>query len=312
MTTVDVGRDFVGYGANPPPVTWPGGKKVALSVVLNYEEGAEPALVDGDAWNEPRAELPPAGDTPGRDFSVETYYEYGSRSGFWRLARIVDELDVPVTVFACGRALERNAAVAHYLGSSRHEVCSHGYRWMRPSQMTEAEEREEIANAVRAIEQTTGRRPVGWYSRYAPSERTRALLAEHGGFLYDSDSYADDLPYQVDVAGRPRLVVPYSLDNNDIKFWAGQGFGGPADFADHLRRGLRQLCGEPNPSVMSVGLHARIAGRPARASAVREFLEFALELDQVWFCTRADLAQHWLDQTKTAAGRQQREEMSCP
>lgn len=293
-------RDFVGYGGTPPSVSWPNGKSVALSVVINFEEGAETAIADGDEVNEIRAELPLATPISGRDIAVESYYEYGSRVGYWRIMRLLKELEVPATIFACAQALERNPNAARDLAESNHEVCSHGYRWIMPSTMTEDEERESISQAVRSLEQSVGRRPVGWYCRYGPSERTRRLLIEHGGFLYDSDSYADDLPFTVRQSGVDHLVVPYSLENNDIKFWAGQPFGGPSDFVDHLKRSLDVLLSEASlgPQMMSVGLHLRIAGRPARFSAVREFLEYAKDQDGVWFATREQIARRWIEQTQ--------------
>jgi len=291
-------RDFVGYGGKPPQVTWPGGARVAVSLVVNYEEGSEYALGSGDAKQEPYKEYPKALPDGVRDFGNESAYEYGSRVGIWRLLGILSEHRVPATFYACAQALERNAPAARAIAEAGHEVCSHGYRWEEPYLMSEREERDMIARTVRSLRQTTGQRPYGWYSRYSPSPNTLRLLAEEGGFVYSSDSYADDLPYYVPVNGKPFLILPYTLETNDMKFWANASFGVANDFFQYMRDSLDQLCGEAErtPGMMSVGLHLRISGRPGRAVALERFLAYATGLKGVWFARRLDIAKEWLRQ----------------
>lgn len=291
-------RDFVGYAGDPPPVRWPRDARLALSIVVNVEEGAEPSPLDGDPRAESRAEMPHTARDGVRDLAIESQYEYGSRAGLWRILEALTQTRTPATFFACGRSLERNPAGAEAIAKAGHEVCSHGYEWREPSTMTREEERLSIARAVRAITATTGRRPVGWYSRWGPSIHTRELLVEEGGFLYDSDAYNDDVPYQVEVAGLPFLVIPYSMDTNDMKFWLG-GFSTAGQFAEYLgdtfdvlyREGLHQ------PRIMSLGIHARIIGRPGRIGALTRFLEHVRAHDGVWVARRDEIARHWLAAT---------------
>ena len=288
-------RDFVGSGRTPPRAPWPDGARIALSLVLNYEEGSEQAIPDGDPRGEGLGEYARAQEEGQRDLAMESMFEYGSRVGVWRLLDIFDRHGVPATVFACAMAVERNPEVASYLRDAEHEVCCHGYRWEDVSALGEELEREHIRLAVESLERTIGRRPLGWYCRYGPSVHTRRLVIEEGGFEYDSDSYADDLPFLVEVGGRPWCVVPYTLDANDMKFWRPPGFGTAGDFFDYLRDSFDTFYreGSTTPKMMSVGLHCRIAGRPGRAPAVERFVEYAKGHPGVWFARRLDIARAW-------------------
>ncbi|HEX3551171.1 MAG TPA: polysaccharide deacetylase family protein, partial [Candidatus Elarobacter sp.] len=264
-------RDFVGYGARPPDPKWPNGARIAVQIVMNYEEGSEYAIGDGDPASETYlTEVPGATLGPGkRDLIVESVYEYGSRAGFWRLMRMFGERDIPITVFGAALALERNPDAAVAIRDAGYEVCSHGWRWIGFQDMDEDEEREQMRRAVASIERTTGTRPYGWYCRYAPSINTRRLVVEEGGFLYDSDAYNDDLPYWTRVGGKPHLVIPYTLDNNDMKFSVAPGFTSGEGFFRYLKDAFDVLYreGARAPKMMSVGLHTRLAGRPGRAAA---------------------------------------------
>lgn len=291
-------RDLTGYGATPPDPRWPRGARLALQIVMNYEEGSEYSIPDGDGFSETYlTEVPGASLGPGkRDLIVESIYEYGSRAGFWRLMRMFEERKIHVTVFGAALALERNPQACAAIRAAGHEVCSHGYRWVDFSKMTEEQEREEMRQAVASITRTIGERPYGWYCRYAPSGNTRRLVVEEGGFLYDSDAYNDDLPYWVRVEGKPHLVIPYTLDVNDMKFSVPPGFSAPSGFFEYLRDTFDVLYreGKTQPKMMSVGLHARLAGRPGRAAALERFLDYVLQHEDVWICRRVDIARHWI------------------
>jgi allantoinase len=290
-------RDLVGYGATPPDPRWPGGARLALQIVVNYEEGSEYTILDGDGRTEVGLAESPGGRAPKgvRDLAMESMYEYGSRVGFWRLFQLFTERQVPITVFACALALERNSAVARAIADAGLDVCCHGWRWIEHFQLTEAEEREHIRRAVDSLTQTTGSRPLGWYCRYGPSVHTRRLLLEEGGFVYDSDAYNDELPYWVIVGGRPHLVVPYTLDANDGKFCTPAGIGTGNEFFTYLRETFDVLYreGARGPRMMSVGLHCRLAGRPARADGLARFLDHVQRHEGVWICRRIDIARHW-------------------
>ncbi len=291
-------RDFVGYGAQPPRVRWPGDARVAVSLVVNYEEGSEHSFAFGDPVQEPYKEYPKTLPDGVRDFGNESAYEYGSRAGFWRVMRIFRHHGIPVTFYCCAVALERNLEAAKAIADEGHEVCCHGYRWEELYRKSEEEERADLHKAVESLRRTTGQRPLGWYSRYAPSEHTRRLLMEEGGFEYDSDSYADDLPYYTQVGGKPWLVVPYTLETNDMKFWANAAFSTGRDFAEHMIDTLDVLWeeGAECPKTMSVGLHLRIIGRPGRAKALEQFIRHAKEKGGVWFARRIDIANAWREQ----------------
>ncbi|HEX6145020.1 MAG TPA: allantoinase PuuE [Geminicoccaceae bacterium] len=289
-------RDLIGYGGKPPHPGWPDDARLALSFVLNYEEGGENSVLYGDAASETYLhEVPGLEPRRGeRDLSVESVYEYGARAGFWRILRLFQERGLTLTVYAVGLALEQNPAAARAMVEAGFEIASHGWRWIDYRHVDEATEREHIARAIQAIETAAGTRPVGWYTGRI-SGQTRRLVVEAGGFLYDSDSYADDLPYWVEIAGRPHLVIPYTLDNNDMKFGLANGFDHGDAFFHYLRDAFDVLYeeGVAAPKMMSVGLHCRLVGRPGRAAALARFLDYARSHDRVWITTRAAIARHW-------------------
>ncbi|TCR94947.1 allantoinase PuuE [Rhizobium sp. BK418] len=287
-------RNFIGYGAKGYDPRWPDGARLALNLVLNVEEGAEPSVIDGDATSEAALTEGGSGSFPGRDLAAESMFEYGSRVGFWRLSRLLDERGLPATVMACALALERNPEISHYLRSSQFDVCAHGWRWEQHRGLSLDEERERISRTVRSIQSSIGSVPEGWYCRYGPSVNTRNLLVEHGGFSYDSDAYNDELPYWVRVGDQHHLVVPYSLTNNDAKFMRG-AMATAEQFFQFLRDAFDFLYaeGKQTPKMMSVGLHLRIAGHPGRAAGLQRFLDHVSRHDGVWVCRRGDIARHW-------------------
>jgi peptidoglycan/xylan/chitin deacetylase (PgdA/CDA1 family) len=289
-------REFVGYGEHPPVVRWPGGTKVAVQIVVNYEEGSEKTFAMGDDENDILYELPFALEGQ-RDLAVESMYEYGTRAGIWRMFRIFDGAGIPVTFFAAAVALERNRAVAEKLARRGDEAAGHGYRWSNHFAMTRDEEREAIRLAVESIAETTGSRPLGWYCREM-STNTRELVVEEGGFVYDSDCYGDDLPYWTRVLDRPHLVVPYGLVVNDARYVVGTGYGSPEHFLETAKAHLDRLRndGDDVPRMMSVGLHPRITGNPARADALARFIEYGQSLGDVWFARRIDIASRFVEQ----------------
>lgn len=290
-------RDFVGYGESWPDPNWPGGARLALQFVLNYEEGAEYSAYDRCKRNEVGLADTPGGRVPGgqRDMAFESMYEFGSRVGVWRVFRLFAERDLPLTVFACAVALERNPQVAKAMGRHGFDLCCHGLRWEEHFTLSVDEERQHIAEAVATIRRLTGERPLGWYCRYGASEYTRSLIVSEGGFLYDSDSYNDELPYWTEVDGRRHLVVPYSLDTNDTKLAAGGGIATGEEFFRHLKENFDFLYAEgaTSPRMMSVGLHARVAGRPGKASGLEKFLDYVRGHRDVWIASRLDIARHW-------------------
>ena len=292
-------RDLVGYGAKPPDPKWPDGARLAMQVVLNVEEGAENCILHGDPASEAfLSEIIGAEPRPGvRHMSMESIYEYGSRVGVWRLAKLFRTYQVPVTVFAVGMAVERNPEPIRMLFEDGHEICSHGYRWIDYQYVDPAVEREHMNLAIRAIEQATGERPLGWYTgRTSPN--TRQLVVENGGFLYDADDYSDDLPFWNLEYGKPHLVIPYTLDANDMRFTTRQGFNSGEQFFQYLKDTFDVLLaeGSHSPRMMSVGLHCRLAGRPGRFAALERFIRYARTFDEVWWCRRIDIARHWRHQ----------------
>jgi allantoinase len=288
-------RDLVGYGANPPPADWPGNARIALQFVLNYEEGAENSVLHGDAGSETfLSEIIGATSRAARHMSMESLYEYGSRAGVWRVLRLFRERRLPLTIFAVAMALERNREAAAAFIADGHEIASHGWRWIDYHGMAEAQERDHVARAVETIRSITGARPLGWYTGRT-SENTRRLVAEYGGFLYDADSYADDLPYWELVGGKPQLIVPDTLDTNDMRFATPQGFNTGEQFFSYLRDAFDTLYAEgaDSPKMLSIGLHCRLAGRPGRIAALARFLDHVQRHDRVWICRRVEIARHW-------------------
>jgi putative urate catabolism protein len=294
--TGDHPRDMIGYGRTPPDPRWPGGARVAVQFVLNYEEGGETCILHGDAASEAfLSEIVGARPLAGRrHVNMESLYEYGSRAGLWRVLRLFEERRLPLTVHAVAMALERNPEAAAAFVEPGHEIASHGWRWIDYQDVPEEVEREHMRRAIAIQERMTGSRPLGWYTgRCSPN--TRRLVVEEGGFLYDADSYADDLPYWDTAHGRPHLVVPYTLDANDMRFATVQGFNSGDQFLAYLRDTFDQLYAEgaEAPKMMSVGLHCRLVGRPGRAAALARFLDHVLAHDRVWVCRRIDIARHW-------------------
>ena len=288
-------RDFIGYGKTPPVVRWPNGAQIAISVVVNYEEGSEYSLLDGDSTHEVNNEVPSPVPSNQRDLANESFFEYGSRVGVWRILKILDEYSIPASFFSCALALERNPTVGPAIVSAGHEVVGHGNRWEEYYLLGKEDEKLAIETAVKSITASTGVRPVGWYTRYAPSENTRELIASHGGFLYDSNSYSDDIPYYVDVDNNPWLVIPYSLEVNDTRFWRS-GMNRPSDFLETLINTFDVLYeeGAENPKLMNIGLHCRIAGRPSRAAILKQFFDYVKTKNNVWFTRRDQIADWWL------------------
>jgi putative urate catabolism protein len=300
----DYPRDLAGHGEDPPHARWPGGARIALQFVLNYEEGAENSVLHGDDASETfLSEIVGAQAFRARHRSMESLFEYGSRAGVWRLLRLFRDRGVPLTVFGVGMAMLRHPRVVDAFLRDGHEIASHGWRWVSYQDVDEERERDHIERAVDAVVRLTGHPPEGWYTG-RDSPNTRRLLVERGGFVYDADSYADDLPYWTEVAcslGRvPHLVVPYALDTNDMRFATPQGFSSGDQFLAYLRDAFDTLYdeGDPRgldrPKMLSVGLHCRLAGRPARLAALARFIDHARSRDGVWFARRIDIARHWI------------------
>jgi peptidoglycan/xylan/chitin deacetylase (PgdA/CDA1 family) len=291
-------RDFVGYGQHPPQVRWPHGEKLVVNIVVNYEEGAEYSIVDGDDHNDGWGEYDYEIDPSIRDIGSETHYEFGSRVGVWRLARLFDRLQVPVTIGACAVALERNPQVAQWIKDRGHDVLGHGYRWLEYNRHDLAEEREHLGRAMESLERLTGQRPLGWYLRSFPSEHTIELLVEYGGFLYDSDPCNDEVPYYLPTAaGQDMLVLPYSKVYNDTRYLLNPTYSTPNDFVESVRLGVDYICDEVDaglgPRMMTIGLHPRWSGQANRASAVRDIVEYLLAKDGVSLMRRVDIARWW-------------------
>ena len=289
-------RDLVGYGPSPPQADWPGGARLAVQCVLNYEEGGENCILHGDQASEAfLSEIVAAQPLPGvRHVSMEQIYEYGSRVGVWRVLRLFERKRIPLTVFAVAMAARRHPQAIRAMVAAGHEIASHGLKWINYQYVPEDVERAHISEAMDILTQVAGERPLGWYTgRTSPN--TRRLVAEHGGFLYDADDYNDDLPYWADVEGQPQLIVPYTLDANDMRFVSPQGFNSGDQFLAYLKDSFDVLYAESadTPRMMSVGLHCRLVGRPGRLAALERFLDYATGHDGVWFCRRIDIARHW-------------------
>lgn len=293
MAGNDYPRDMCGYGQRPPQAGWPDGARIAVQFVINYEEGGENCVLHGDAESESfLSEIIGAAPIEGqRHMSMESMYEYGSRAGFWRLHRMFTERDLPVTVFAVAMALERNPEAVAAMHSSSWEIASHGYRWVDYQFVDEATEREHFRKAMEIHERETGERPAGWYlGRCSPN--SHRIASEEGDFVYNSDTYCDDLPYWDRSFATPQLMVPYTLDANDMRFATPQGFNSGQQFLDYLKDGFDVLHAEGG-RMMSIGLHCRLAGRPGRAAALGRFLDYVTAHDDVWVATRLDIAKHW-------------------
>ena len=309
MTTYDnYPRDLTGYGHTPPHPHWPDQARIALQFVLNYEEGGENNVLHGDPASETfLSEIIGAAAFPMRHMSMESLYEYGSRAGLWRLLRLFEERAMPLTVFGVAMALKRNPEAVAAFGALGHEIACHGLKWISYQNVDEATERAHMAEAVQIMRELTGSAPLGWYTG-RDSPNTRRLVVEHGGFAYDADNYGDDLPFWQAVAHTgldgapattPQLIVPYTLDTNDMRFAAMQGFNSGTQFFDYLKDAFDTLYAEGDPQgldqpkMLSIGLHCRIVGRPGRAAALARFLDYVQGHDKVWIARRIDIAEHW-------------------
>jgi allantoinase len=309
MSTYDnYPRDMIGYGRNPPHAQWPGGARVALQFVLNYEEGGENNVLHGDPASETfLSEIIGAAAFPARHLSMETIYEYGSRAGLWRLLRMFEDRKLPLTIFGVAMALKRNPEAVAAFVELKHEIACHGLRWISYQNVDEATERAHMKEAIEIIKDLTGAAPQGWYTG-RDSPHTHKLVLEHGGFRYDADHYGDDLPFWLPVAHKDgsgqdvvsqQLIVPYTLDTNDMRFAAMQGFNSGTQFFDYLKDAFDTLYaeGDPNglnqPKMLSIGLHCRLIGRPGRAAALARFLDYVQSLEGVWITRRIDIAEHW-------------------
>ncbi|WP_321313299.1 allantoinase PuuE [Halarcobacter sp.] len=291
-------RDLIGYSNNPINPKWPNNAKVALQFVLNYEEGAENCILHGDEASEIfLSEMNnPQAFYNQRHKSMESLYEYGSRVGVWRILELFKDFDIPLTIFAVAMAVARNPKLAEYLALNNYDICSHGYRWINYQTIEESIERDHLYKSIEILEKMIGTRPLGWYTG-RDSENTRKLVVQEGGFLYDSDAYNDDLPYFApEITTKEHLVIPYTMDNNDMRFVFG-GFSYSDQFYNYLKDSFDALYleGSKTPKMMSIGMHCRILGKPGRIMAMRRFLEYVKGFDDVWFATRGDIANHWIE-----------------
>tara|TARA_B100000470_G_scaffold221624_1_gene212521 strand:- start:1287 stop:2189 length:903 start_codon:yes stop_codon:yes gene_type:complete len=289
-------RDMIGYGQKNFKVEWPNNARIALQIVLNYEEGAENCVLNGDKYSEVfLSEIIGAQPIKGRHMNMESLYEYGSRRGFWRLHKLFQEKKLPITIFGVGMALEKNPEICEAIKNANYEIASHGWRWIDYQNINKSEEKKHMKLAINTIKKIFGERPLGWYTgRCSPN--TRDLVFEDGGFLYDSDSYSDDLPYWEIRNKKKQLIIPYTLDNNDMRFATNQGFNTGEHFFTYLKDSFDALYeeGETSPKMMSVGLHCRLIGKPGRIQSLKKFLDYVLKHDDVWVCKRIDIAKHWI------------------
>lgn len=300
--TLEYPRDLVGYGRNPPLAHWPGQAQIAVQFVLNYEEGSENCVLHGDSGSEQfLSEMFNPASYPDRHLSMESIYEYGSRAGAWRILREFEKRGLPMTIFGVAMAMERNPEIAAAFTELGHEIACHGWRWLHYQNMDEATEREHMQRGLDSIARLTGQRPVGWYTG-RDSPNTRRLVVDDGALLYDSDYYGDDLPFWTHVTRTdgqtvPHLVVPYTLDVNDMRFALPQGFSQGDDFFTYLRDSFDVLYaeGKSTPKMLSIGMHCRLLGRPGRFKALQKFLDYIEAHDRVWVCRRVDIARHWIE-----------------
>ena len=289
-------RDLVGYGEKGKKISWPNNAKLALQIVLNYEEGGENSVLHGDKYSETfLSEIIGAKAIKGRHISMESIYEYGSRSGFWRLDKLFKEKKIPITIFGVGLAFKQNPEVCHAIKNGNYEIAAHGYRWIDYQDVKKSVEKKHMQQAIKTIKDIFGSRPLGWYTgRCSPN--TRDLVFDDGGFLYDSDSYSDDLPYWEYRGKKKQLIIPYTLDNNDMRFATNQGFNTGDHFYNYLKDSFDALYeeGKKTPKMMSVGLHCRLIGRPGRIQSLKKFLDYVLKFEDIWICKRIDIAKHWI------------------
>jgi putative urate catabolism protein len=289
-------RNMIGYGAKGKSISWPNNARLALQIVLNYEEGGENCVLNGDKYSETfLSEIIGAKAIKGRHISMESIYEYGSRAGFWRLHKLFKEKNIPVTIFGVGLALEQNPEVCEAIKNGNYEVAAHGYRWIDYQDVKKSVEKKNMQQAIKTIKKIFGSRPLGWYTgRCSPN--TRDLVFDEGGFLYDSDSYSDDLPYWEKRGSKRQLIIPYTLDNNDMRFATNQGFNTGDHFYNYLKDSFDALYeeGKTSPKMMSVGLHCRLIGRPGRIQSLKKFLDYVLKFNDIWVCKRIDIAKHWI------------------
>ena len=289
-------RDMIGYGSKTPTIKWPNNAKLALQIVLNYEEGSESSVLHNDKYSETfLSEIIGAQPVKGRHINMESFYEYGSRRGFWRIHELFQENKIPVTIFGVGMALERNLEICNTIKNSDYEVAAHGWRWIDYQKISKINEKKDMHLAINSIKKIFGQRPLGWYTgRCSPN--TRNLVMEEGGFLYDSDSYSDDLPYWETRKNKKQLIIPYTLDNNDMKFATNQGFNSGDQFYTYLKDSFDTLYaeGKTKPKMMSVGLHCRLIGRPGRIQSLKRFFQYVKKYEDVWICKRIDIAKHWI------------------
>tara|TARA_B100000959_G_scaffold130371_1_gene136802 strand:- start:1954 stop:2856 length:903 start_codon:yes stop_codon:yes gene_type:complete len=294
-------RNIIGYGNKLPKVEWPNKAKLALQFVLNYEEGSENCILHGDTYSETfLSEIIGAKPIKGRHMSMESLYEYGSRRGFWRIHELFQEKKMPLTIFGVAMALERNKEICEEIKKSDYEIASHGWRWIDYQNVPRSTEKKHMQLAINSIKKIFGERPLGWYTgRCSPN--TRDLVMEEGGFLYDSDSYSDDLPYWESKGKKKQLIIPYTLDNNDMRFATNQGFNSGDQFFTYLKDSFDALYNEGShaPKMMSVGLHCRLIGRPGRIQSLKKFLDYVLKHKDVWICKRIDIAKHWIKNYQT-------------
>ena len=289
-------RNMIGYGSKNFKVVWPNKARLALQIVLNYEEGAENCVLHGDKYSEAfLSEIIGAKPIKGRHINMESIYEYGSRRGFWRLHKLFKEKKIPITIFGVAMALERNPEICKAIKNGNYEVASHGWRWIDYQNIKKSTEKKHMQLSIKTIKKIFGQRPLGWYTgRCSPN--TRDLVINEGGFLYDSDSYSDDLPYWEYRNKKKQLIIPYTLDNNDMRFATNQGFNSGEQFYNYLKDSFDALYeeGKNNPKMMSVGLHCRLIGRPGRFQSLKKFIDYVKKFDDIWICKRIDIAKHWI------------------
>ena len=289
-------RDMIGYGPKKIKVKWPNNSRIAVQFVLNYEEGAENCVLNGDKTSEVfLSEIIGARPIKGRHMNMESIYEYGSKRGFWRIHELFQEKKIPLTIFGVGMALEKNNDVCNAIKKANYEVASHGWRWIDYQNFSKKKEKEHMKLAIKSMKKIFGKRPLGWYTgRCSPN--TLDLVIEEGGFLYCSDSYSDDLPYWIKKRNKKQLIIPYTLDNNDMRFATNQGFNSGDQFFSYLKDSFDNLYneGKNNPKMMSIGLHCRLIGRPGRMQSLVKFINYILKFEDIWICKRIDIANHWI------------------